>query len=131
MAISKIESAGLGAGSVIQVVQNSYSTAVSTTSTSFVTSGLTATITPKFSTSKILFTGSLQVGHASATGGALLFYRDGTQISRSPSKWFYFGANNDVGGTINWSFLVLRINPPCAPTGANVGLKFNPPPQYS
>ena len=42
------------AGSVLQVVQGSYSTYTTTTSTSLVSTGLTASITPKFSTSKIL-----------------------------------------------------------------------------
>jgi hypothetical protein len=44
------------AGSVIQVVQGIYSTQTTTTSTSFVDSGLSASITPKFATSKILVT---------------------------------------------------------------------------
>jgi hypothetical protein len=44
----------LPAGSVLQVVSASYNTEVSTTSTSAVDTGLSASITPKFSTSKIL-----------------------------------------------------------------------------
>ena len=46
-------------GHVIQVVEGSTSTSSSTSSTSVVDSGLTATITPKFSTSKILATASI------------------------------------------------------------------------
>jgi len=43
------------AGSVLQVVQGTYSTSVTTTSVgTYVNTGLTASITPKFSTSKIL-----------------------------------------------------------------------------
>lgn len=42
------------AGNVIQVVQATYATVTTTTSTSFVDSGLTASITPTSSTSKIL-----------------------------------------------------------------------------
>jgi hypothetical protein len=42
------------AGKVLQVVSVNYSTETTTTSTSFVDTGITATITPKFSTSKIL-----------------------------------------------------------------------------
>ena len=41
-------------GSVIQTVSVTYSTQVYTTSTSFVDTGLTASITPRFSSSKIL-----------------------------------------------------------------------------
>ena len=54
MPLSKIESAGLGAGTVLQVVQASYSTPTTTSSASYVDTGLSASITPKFSTSKIL-----------------------------------------------------------------------------
>jgi len=42
------------AGQVLQVVNASYSTQTSTASTTYITTGLTANITPKFSTSKIL-----------------------------------------------------------------------------
>jgi hypothetical protein len=42
------------AGQVLQVVNASYGTIVETTSATYVTSNLTASITPKFSTSKIL-----------------------------------------------------------------------------
>jgi hypothetical protein len=42
------------AGKVLQVVQNTFSTSTTTTSTSFVTSGLNATITPSLATSKVL-----------------------------------------------------------------------------
>jgi hypothetical protein len=42
------------AGSVLQVVTATYSTQVTTSTTGYVDTGLTATITPKFSTSKIL-----------------------------------------------------------------------------
>lgn len=40
-------------GHVVQVVNDSYNVEISTTSTSMVTTGLSATITPKFATSKI------------------------------------------------------------------------------
>jgi hypothetical protein len=54
---SSVTSGQLPTGSVLQVVQNSVAgsgTVVTTTSTSYATTGLSATITPKFSTSKIL-----------------------------------------------------------------------------
>ena len=45
-----------GGGGIIQVVQGTFGGEFTTTSTSLVDQGLTATITPKFSTSKILAT---------------------------------------------------------------------------
>tara|TARA_B100001094_G_scaffold305722_1_gene335805 strand:+ start:325 stop:816 length:492 start_codon:yes stop_codon:yes gene_type:complete len=44
------------AGHVIQVVSATYQTQATTTSTSFVDTGLTASITPKFSSSKVFVT---------------------------------------------------------------------------
>ena len=49
----QLASSNMPAGSVIQVVQATSSTSVTQTSTSFTSTGLTATITPKFSSSKI------------------------------------------------------------------------------
>jgi len=49
-----INKASLPTGSVLQVVNATYSTDVSTTTTTFVDTGLTATITPTSATSKIL-----------------------------------------------------------------------------
>jgi hypothetical protein len=46
--------AKLPAGSVIQVVQTTYSTVVTTSGTTFIDTGLTATITPTSSSNKIL-----------------------------------------------------------------------------
>ena len=67
--------------------------------------GLNTSITPASSANKVLITGTLQVGHNASTGGAFQLYRNSTLIGRDPFKWFYFGSNNDVGGTVSWSFL--------------------------
>lgn len=76
------------AGNVLQVVQGTYSTQVTNATSSYVDTGLTATITPKFSTSKIL----VMVNQASAytatgiaQGGAIRLVRDSTTISFSAS----------------------------------------------
>jgi hypothetical protein len=53
-AAQTVTSANMPAGSVLQVVQGTYGTLVANTTSSFIDTGLTATITPKFSTSKIL-----------------------------------------------------------------------------
>ncbi len=55
-----IAAAALPAGSVLQVVNATYATLTSKGGTSFADTGLTATITPKFSTSKIL----VSINHA-------------------------------------------------------------------
>jgi hypothetical protein len=73
------------AGQVLQVVNATYGTQVTSSSTTLVDTGLTATITPKFSTSKILVLVS-QNGCDSSAGNAdngltLSLYRNSTLIN--------------------------------------------------
>jgi hypothetical protein len=98
MAISTIQNASLASGvpgyanlptgSVLQVVQTSISTNVYTTSTSFVATGLIASLTPKFSTSKILVT--LNGGFPTYNAGVLVI----SQIFRQIASGSYGG----IGG---------------------------------
>jgi hypothetical protein len=91
-----IAAAALPAGSVLQVVQGTYATQVTTTSASFVTTGLSASITPKFATSKILVIASVQgiqknAGNA-ATGAMLSLYKNGSSLLSNYAQ--YIGYNN-------------------------------------
>ena len=54
MSLTKVQSEMAGAGQVLQVVNATTSTLASTSSSTYVDTNLTATITPKFATSKIL-----------------------------------------------------------------------------
>ena len=74
--------ATLPAGSVLQVVNGSTSTAVSTTSTAFSDSGLSATITPSSTSSKILVSANIPDAHNGATVSLLFLnlVRDSTQL---------------------------------------------------
>ena len=76
--------AQLPTGSVLQVVNGLYSTQVSTTSTTFVTTNLTATITPSSSSSKILAIYSFgDVGCIPPSdGAAFALYRNGSAIGQ-------------------------------------------------
>jgi len=72
----------LPTGSVLQVVNATYSTQVTTTSGSFVTTNLTASITPTSSTSKILVIASVPFGVNTANENVqMTIYRGGTNIS--------------------------------------------------
>lgn len=96
MAISKIESAGLGAGTVLQVVQYVLSgvNGTSTSSSTFIDTGLSASITPKFATSKILV--QVNQGGCGKTGGNTgvnyRLYRNGSQIQVILDAGFYNGS---------------------------------------
>jgi hypothetical protein len=54
MALTQVQTQMLGTGAVLQVVNATYSTNTSSSSSTPIATGLTATITPKFATSKIL-----------------------------------------------------------------------------
>jgi len=85
-------------GSVIQVVNATYSTQVSTTSQSFIDTGLTATITPKFATSKILVILSQNGVTTSATniGVAISLYRNASSLGTVINYAQYGTASTDA-----------------------------------
>jgi len=90
-------------GSVIQVVNASYGTQTSTTSSTFSDTGLTATITPKFATSKILVIVS-QNGCFKAAGNTYLqlrLLRNSTTIINLESLANY--SNTSVAMGVNAS----------------------------
>ena len=62
-----IPSAKMPTGSVIQVVSTTYQTEATTTSTSFVDTGLTFSITPQFSSSKVFINVSQAFAFAQST----------------------------------------------------------------
>ena len=97
---SIVQNAALPTGSVLQVVNGKTSTGIINSSNStYVDSGLTATITPKFSTSKILILiGQNGVNSNSANTGVILrLLRDGTQIS-SFGQYIGYGLTQFVSG---------------------------------
>jgi hypothetical protein len=87
--------ANLPAGSVLQVVQGSTSTGVSSASSTFADTGLTATITPKSATSKILVLISHPENYknsgSSTTALGLRLLRNGTEVILFNSDVAYTG----------------------------------------
>jgi hypothetical protein len=79
--LTAVTSAGLPSGTVLQVVQGVFQNTSSTTSTSAVTTGLTATITPKSASSKILINvfGSSQLVQ-SGTTNVYPLYKNGSVL---------------------------------------------------
>ena len=84
------------AGQVLQVVNATYATATSTSSTSYVDSGLTASITPKFSTSKILAIVDLSgVAKGSTDAGlSAQLVRGSTGIAEFSKGWELYTASS-------------------------------------
>lgn len=67
-------------GSVLQVVQATSSTQITTTSISMVTTGISASITPTSSSSKVLVIVSTQMGTTSTGGVGISIARNGTVV---------------------------------------------------
>jgi len=76
-----VPASGMPTGSVIQTVQATSSTSPSTTGSTYVASGITASITPQFSNSKILVVSSWwQSVSANGTTIACTVYRNSTEL---------------------------------------------------
>jgi hypothetical protein len=97
----------LPAGSVLQVVNATYSTATSTTSGSLVNTGLTATITPKFATSKILvIVDQVGCGKQTSSNLALALIRNSTTLINFETIGAYTNTSNpNYIGTCSANYL--------------------------
>jgi hypothetical protein len=95
-------------GGVIQVVQGTTTTNTSTSSTSFVSTNLTASITPKFSTSKIvaIISGAMYE-NASNNQGFVTLYRNAVELSGQtfgfPSS--VYSSAGGIVGAIAFSYM--------------------------
>lgn len=89
-----------GGGKVLQVVNATYGTEVASTTNTFVDTGLTATITPTSSTSKILvIVSQMGVSKSGSTRMHLKLLRGATDILQMSDINAYTGANdfNNIG----------------------------------
>ena len=99
-----VPASGMPAGSVIQTVQASYSTSVSTSSSSYVTTNLTASITPTSATSKILITYTLgDVSTSSPNSGvSVAVFKNGSQLTpQTNSRLCYIDTSATEAFAIN------------------------------
>jgi hypothetical protein len=88
----------IGAGGILQVVSNTFATDTSTTSTSFVATGLTASITPKFSSSKIFIVTTFPVyATVASLSSYLTLYRGASNLFNAEGA---FRLENGAGGTL-------------------------------
>lgn len=79
IADSAITRAKMGyAGAVLQVVQVNYSTATSTSGTSYVATGMSASITPSSTSNKVMVLAQYQIGSTSSFWSYSTIYRNGT-----------------------------------------------------
>ena len=107
-------SAFLPSGSVLQVVQTTTASALTTTSSSFVDINMSATITPSSSSNKILtlFTSDIR-STADANGCVLTIFRgsiaSGTNLG--DSNWGFGQIDKGSGGLITFSAITYLDSP--------------------
>jgi len=107
--------ANLPAGSVLQVVQVVNTTQTSTSSTSYVATDLAVTITPKFSTSKILVVVSSTTVNTNVVTASSTIYRGGTNLGGG----FNSGLSvNQPNGSYVWTPLAITYLDSPATTSA-------------
>ena len=102
--------AGGGGGKVLQVVQGTLATAASTTSSSFVATGLTATITPSSATSKILvIVNHIAWMNANASRADAYFrvLRGATSISGSRNMPYLDTPDNIIDMAVGFNYSIL------------------------
>lgn len=98
-------------GTVLQVVQGSYSSALSTTSGTYTTTNLTASITPSSATSKILIVvsalGAISGSQGINSSGAYTIAKNGSQISGDVvmRTYNYAGSGCYLSAPISLSYL--------------------------
>ena len=96
-------------GHVVQVVSANYSTEVATTSTSYVTTGLSATITPSSTSSKILIIANTSaISPNNSTSGAWTIFRGttaGTNLATNGTSQVYSGAAGELRTRVSMSIL--------------------------
>jgi hypothetical protein len=82
MALTQVQTGMLGTGAVLQVVNATYATQTSNSTTTYTDTGLTATITPKFATSKILIiiNQPIRISATLDVGGSINIVRNSTVI---------------------------------------------------
>jgi hypothetical protein len=86
-------------GSVLQVVQGVSTSQFNTTSASYADIGLSATITPKYSTSKILAIAQVpQSGKNGPTDVFCKLVRNSTDICIAGTGWIAYTGNSNISG---------------------------------
>ena len=106
-----VTTSDLPAGSVLQVVNATYGVGISTTSATYIDTGLTASITPSSATSKILVVVNMadvgKYGGTSTGGyGKTNIVRNSTQLIEFSKQFGYTGnTNTNSVGSVSSSYL--------------------------
>jgi hypothetical protein len=110
---------GFGGGKVLQVVQGTQSTSVSTTGTTYVTSNLSASITPSSTSNKILVLVHMNSFYAEGTngGGYIALYRGGSVLVNDAAR--IFGSGDSLG-----SLVITHLDSPSSTSSLTYAVYF-------
>ena len=122
---------GLG-GKLLQTVEAATTTAASTTSTSYVTTGLEVSITPSATSSKILVFASFITGFvASDTDARFQLFRGSTTIGGGAANDRFVGVGGGSQSADNWftyglqQFNIQKLDSPSTTSATTYKLMFN------
>ena len=101
----------LPAGCILQVVQGIILTQTSTTSTSYITTGLTATITPTSATNKILAAVAFSAQGVPSQNYNVTIYRGAVNLGDATNGFGYVGSGNQ---TPNQNFSIMYLDSPAS-----------------
>ena len=94
------------AGSILQVIQATSTGSAATTSGTFISTGFSASITPKFSTSKILVLHTTTLNNQSGTGqGAINLARNGTVLGSAGGLASVYALGTNVVASVGFNYL--------------------------
>ena len=112
-----------GTGSVIQVVQATYAVQTASSSTTPATTGLTASITPSSTSSKILVLVSNPMRRTGGTlsGMAIYLYRNGSQVFQPMSN---MGYSNPSTADISWMASFNYLDSPASASSVTYAMYF-------
>lgn len=109
---------GFPAGSVLQVVQSTLATFSTTTSTTYTDTGLSASITPSSSSSKILIISSAGVGSSASAGGSL------NRIVRGSTAIFTQGVAYSGAGSVYTGSSLVYLDSPATTSSTTYKIQF-------
>jgi len=107
LAANAVTSAVLPAGSVLQVAQGTFTTKTTTTSATYVDTGLSVSITPTSSSSKVFIMTSFLFGQTrdpvltQNNMKSFTLVRDSTDLAPGNSR--FFAHQDQASGSINWA----------------------------
>lgn len=115
-----------GAFRVLQIVQATTASTVTTTSSSYVTSGLSTSITPSFNTSKILVCVTAAMANSTSSSGTLVTIFRGTVAGTNLAGATGFGSIYSASGAIEAPFAANFLDSPAttSATTYTLGMKI-------